>query len=110
MKNFMKTLTENKNVIEYIKNTWQKLCDTVLNVTILYDFIEEKRKLLKESAELNHIKWDYYGEDLPWNIDFRDLTFGRKGESFDFSVDVIKGYIGLRFGSLSNIINNKVKS
>ena len=110
MKNFMKILTENKDVIEYIKNTWEKLCDTVLNTTILFDFIEEKRKLLKESAELNHIKWDYYGEDLPWDIDFRDLTFGRKGESFDFSIDVIKGYIELRFDSLSNIINNKVKS
>ena len=108
-KNFMKILTENKNVIENIKKTWEKLCEAVLNENILYDFIEEKRKLLKESAELNHIKWDYYKEDLPWDIDFRDLTFGRKGENFDFSVDVIKGYIKLRFDSLSNLINSKVK-
>ena len=99
----------NRDVIEYIQNIWNNLCDTVLKESDLIDFIEEQRIYLKESAELNFLKWDNFVEEYDpygfnWNI--RDYLFGRKGENFEVSVNVIKYYIRKRFESLNTLINN----
>ena len=50
---FIKTLLANKNVIKYIKKTWENLCETVLTEEALLDFIEENSAKIKESVELN---------------------------------------------------------
>ena len=41
MREFVKALIGNKNVIEYIEKTWEKLRETVLNDKILIDFLVE---------------------------------------------------------------------
>ena len=65
---FIKTLLANKNVIKYIKKTWENLCETVLNEDVLLDFIEENSAKIKESAELNILKWDNTVTEnrMPW--------------------------------------------
>ena len=107
MVNFTRVLLKNKKVIQYIQKTWEKLCTTVLNENILIDFIEEREKYLKESGELNLLKWDNYvpekngkGNKVVWH--------GRKGENFDESVEVLKNHVKQRFDNLSNLINNAV--
>ena len=103
----VKTLLANREVIEYIYNTWVELCDTVLNETVLVDFLEEKRIYMKESSELNFLKWDNYVEEnrrgRGWGF-----GFGRKGEDFDTSVEVVKNYVSGRFGSLTNLLQKAV--
>jgi len=111
MKYLTTKLIRNKDVIEYIQNEWDYLCDTVLKESILIDFIEEQRIYLKESAEMNFLKWDNFVEEYdPYGFNWgtRDYLFGRKGENFETSVDVVKDYIRKRFGSLSNLINNAI--
>jgi len=68
----------------------------------LFDFIEELKRKIQESSELNFIKWDNFVPETPspWDIDF-----GRKGEDFETSVEVVKGYVKDRFISLTNLIN-----
>ena len=111
----MKDLTikfiRNKDIIEYIQNIWNNLCDTVLKESVLIDFIEEQKIYLKESAELNFLKWDNFMEEYdPYGFNWgtRDYLFGRKGENFKVSVGIIKDYIRKRFESLNNLINNAI--
>ena len=111
----MKELTikfiRNKDIIGYIQNLWNNLCDTVLKESALIDFIEEQRIYLKESAELNFLKWDNFVEEYDlygFNWGTRDYLFGRKGENFEISVNIIKDYIRKRFVSLNTLINNAI--
>lgn len=99
---FIKTLIGNRNVMEYIKQTWETLCNTVLNEKVLIDFLDEKSEYIKESAELTLAKWDHYNvenERRGWGG-----GFGRKGEDFTASVEVVKDYVKNRFISLTNLI------
>jgi hypothetical protein len=112
---FIKTLLANKNVIGYIKKTWENLCETVLTEDVLIDFIEENSALIKESAELNLFKWDntVTQNRNPWGGNGGrggGMGFGRKGEDFEASVEVIKEYVRNRFDSLSNLIDKAYSS
>ena len=91
--------------MEFIKKIWDKLCETALNEDILINYLEEEKTKIEESGELNFLKWDNFviEEEVPWHIDF-----GRKGESFDVSVEVVKNYVKERFISLTNLINNAI--
>ena len=104
-RDFLKTLIGNKIIMTYIKNTWEELYENTLNENVLIDILEEKRVYIKESAELNFLKWDNFesDKDSPWHIDF-----GRKGENFEVSVEVVKDYVRNRFKSLTNLINNAI--
>ena len=107
MRNFTKVLLENKEVIEYIQKTWEKLCNTVLNENILLDFIEEREQYLKESGELNLLKWDNHVPDKKGQYD-KVVWHGRKGENFKESIEVLKNHVNQRFDSLNNLIKNAV--
>jgi hypothetical protein len=108
---FVKALIGNKNVIGYIKKTWDNLCATVLTEKVLIDFIDEKSKYIKESAELDILKWDHYVASgngrQGWG---GGGMFGRKGENFEVSVEVVKDYVKNRFISLTNLINKAYTS
>ena len=104
---FVRHLIKNKYIIEFIKKTWEKLCDTVLNKKVLIDFLEEREEYLKESSDLNFLKWDNYFEEIS---NEESENFGRRGENFEESVQVLKDYINLRFDSLSKIIDKAVSS
>ena len=88
----------------YIKRTWENLCDTVINEKVLIDFLNEKSEYIKESAELNMLKWDNYVSEGKGGRQWGG-GFGRKDENFDTSVEVLKDYVKNRFISLTNLIN-----
>ena len=102
---FIKTLIGYKEVMGYIKKTWENLCDTVLTEKALIDFLNEKSEYIKESAELNLLKWDNYVAEGKGGRQWGGGGFGRKGEDFDVSVEVLKDYVKNRFISLTNLIN-----
>ena len=106
---FIKALIGNKNVMKYIKDTWDKLCDTVLNETILQDFIDEKSEYIEESVKLNILKWDNYVAEGNGKGG-RGGGFGRKGESFEDAIGVLKEYVKNRFISLTGLINKAYSS
>jgi hypothetical protein len=55
----------------------------VWNKTILLDFLEEREENLKESSELNFLKWDNNFEKIPWEgPNYESEDYGRKGENF----------------------------
>ena len=105
---FIKTLIGYKEVMEYIKKTWENLCDTVLNEKVLIDFLNESSENIKESAELSLLKWDNYVAEGKGGRQWGGGGFGgfgRKGENFEDSVEVLKDYVKNRFISLTNLIN-----
>ena len=118
---FIKTLLANKNVIKYIKKTWENLCETVLTEDALLDFIEENSAKIKESVELNILKWDNTVSEnrMPWGGNGGNwgrggngmgMGLGQKGEEYETSVEVVKEYVKNRFESLSNLINKAYSS
>jgi hypothetical protein len=68
---------------------------------------------LEESSELNFIKWDHFAQEKNsrggrgGNGGF---GFGRKGENFEVSVEVVKDYVINRFKSLTRLIDNAALS
>ena len=79
----------------------------------MIDFLDEKSEYIKESAELNLLKWDNYVESgkrkgRGWGGGFGG--FGRKGVNFEVSVEVVKDYVKNRFLSLTNLINTAYSS
>ena len=103
-KDFIIALIRNKNVIGNISQIWDKLCDNIINEKVLIDFIEERKQYIKESAELNFLRWDNDEEEIPWDIDF-----GGK-ESFEDSIEIVKDYVKNRFKSLTYLINKEISS
>ena len=99
---FVITLISNKNVIEYIKKTWDELRETVLEENVLLSFIEERTQYIEESAELNLLKWDNYVKEGRQGWGF---PLGRKGENFVESLEIVKVYVKDRLISLTNLIN-----
>ena len=86
-----------------------KICNTVLNENIPIDFIEEKRIKIKESSDLNYLKWDnIVKEKKQWGWDWGG--FGRNSEDFETAVERLKEYVRNRFISLNNLINNAALS
>ena len=106
---FIQKLIGYKEVMGYIKKTWEKLCDTVLSEKVLIDFLNEKSEYIKESAELNMLKWDNYVTEGKGGRQWGG-GFGRKGEDFDTSVEVLRDYVKNRFISLTNLINKAYSS
>ena len=108
---FVATLVGNKKVINYIIKTWKDLCNTVWNQTVLLDFLEEREEYLKESSELNFLKWDNNFEKIPWEgPNYESEDYGRKGENFEESVQVLKDYVKLRFESLGKLLDKAASS
>ena len=93
---FIISILEIKNIMSNINNTWTNLKENGLDSQTLKAFIEAKKDLLYESANLNNLRW--YGSKIG----------NGKKEYFDY-VDVVINYIEQRFDSLSKIINNYYK-
>ena len=106
MRQFVQTLIDNKEVAENVQKIWEKMRETGLDEKVLISFIDEEKKKLEESSELNFLKWDHYVENRGWG----DLGLVRKGEDFETSVKVVKEYVQNRFNSLTTLINNAVSS
>ncbi len=110
MREFVKTLIKNKNVIENIKKTWERLRETGLNENILLNFIEEEKMKLEESIELNFIKWDHFENNEKGRGHRGGFGFGRQGENFEESIEVLEDYVKNRFINLTRLIDDAVSS
>ena len=93
MRDFLIHILNCKNIIYNINQTWTELQQEGLNFEILNNFIEEKKELLIESANLNNLKW-------------YNTKIGEGKKDYLTFVDVVVDYIRLRFGSLSKLIND----
>ena len=113
MRQFVQALIDNKEVAKNVQKTWERMRETGLDEKVLLDFIEEEKKNLEESGELNILKWDNYVENRG-NGRGRGggfgLGLGKKGEEFETSVEILKEYVQNRFNSLSKLIDNAVSS
>ena len=105
MLNFTITLIGEKSIINYIKETWENLKKTTLNEDALINFIDQQQELIKESAELNFIKWDNYVKEKNSRKRGRSKI---NTKSFTADIDTLKDYIKKRFVSLTNIIDKAV--
>ena len=78
----------------------------------MIDFLDEKSENIKESAELDILKWDHYVASGNGNgrQGWGGGGLGRKGENFEVSVEVVKDYVKNRFISLTNLINKAYTS
>ena len=109
MKDFTQKLVGYKTVMGSIQKTWERLVSTNLNEKILTDFIDQLKEKIKESAELNYMKWDNIVKPKsPWGWDFGG--FGRNNENWDTAVNRVKDYVSKRFNSLTNLIKTAVSS
>ena len=104
---FIKAILGNKNAMEFIKKIWDRLCETTLNEDILINYLEEEKAKIEESSELNFLKWDNFVKEEEDSFHWH-MKFGREGENFDVSVEVVKNYVKERFISLTNLINNAI--
>ena len=105
MLNFTKILIGEKSIINYIRETWENLKKTTLNEDALINFIDQQQELIKESAELNFIKWDNYVKEKNSRKRGRSKI---NSKSFTADIDTLKDYIKKRFVSLTNIIDKAV--
>ena len=103
LRNFTEMLIKNKNIINYIKDTWEKLKNTSLNADVLIDFIEKEINHIKESAKLDTILWYDYKQ-----IRNPNYIHGRKEiykEDREIDLNGLKEYVKKRFDSLTKVIN-----
>ena len=76
----------------------------------MIDFIEEEKEKIKESGELNFLKWDNI-EKGQGRYDYLKFDYGRsQEENFEVSIEILKDYIKKRFITFTNLINNAVLS
>lgn len=71
------------------------------------NFLEEKKIYLKESVELNYLKWDNY---VPEKREWADSVYDERKEPYESSVEKLKEFLKKRFEVLSNLISNAVSS
>ena len=108
MRNFTEMLIGNKIIINYIKDTWEKLKNTTLNANVLIDFIEKENNYIKESVKLDLVIWNTYE---PIRNQFF-LHAGKKINNEDRENDLkaLKEYVTKRFDTLTTVINQAVSA
>ena len=108
MRNFTEMLIGNKIIINYIKDTWEKLKNTALNANVLIDFIEKENNYIKESVKLDLVIWNNYE---PIRNQFF-LHAGKKINNEDRENDLkaLKEYVTKRFDTLTTVINQAVSA
>ena len=74
-----------------IEKTWIELKAGLLTFENLEQFIEKQKVLLKESANLNSLKW--YGSKI-----------GEGEKDYFDSVNIVTNYVEKRFDTLINLI------
>ena len=106
MRNFTQMLIGNKIIINYIKDTWEKLKSTSLNADVLIDFIEKENNYIKESVNLNLVIWDTFRPVR--NSYFLHAGKDISNEDRENDLKTLKEYVTKRFDTLTTIINQAV--
>ena len=92
-RDFFINLLKTGNIMDNIEKTWMELRANGLDFDNLKIFIDSQKELLKESANLNSLKW--YGSKI-----------GEGEQDFSDSVDVVINYVEKRFDSLTKLIKD----
>ena len=92
-RDFFINLLKTKNIMNNIEKTWNELKANELNFENLKSFIEDKKEKLKESANLNSLKW--YGSEI-----------GKGEKDYFDNVDIVTNYVEKRFDTLTALIKN----
>jgi hypothetical protein len=103
MFNFTDMLIKNKTIINYIKDTWEKLKSTTFKESVLIDFIEQENNHIKESAILDLFLWDNLS--LVRNPHYRHSGELITLQSRENDLNELKEFVKKRFTSLTNVIN-----
>ena len=106
MRNFTEMLIRNKIIINYIKDTWEKLKSTTLNADVLIDFIEKEHNYIKESIKLDSVIW--YSYNLVINPFYFYGEKERYYEDRETDLKSLKEYVKKRFDTLTTVINQAV--
>jgi hypothetical protein len=106
MRNFTEMLIRNKIIINYIKDTWEKLKSTTLNADVLIDFIEKEHNYIKESIKLDSVIW--YAYNLVINPFYFYGEKERYYEDRETDLKSLKEYVKKRFDTLTTVINQAV--
>ena len=89
-RDFFHNLIKTKNVMKNIENTWIELRVGLFNFDNLNQFIEEHKEKLKDSDNLNFLKW--YGSKI-----------GKGEKDYFDSINIITNYAKKRFDTLTNL-------
>ena len=92
-KDFFINLIKTKDVMKNIEKTWIELRADWFIINNLNQFIEEQKEKLKESANLNSLKW-------------YESKIGEGEKDFFDSVNIVTQYIEKRFDKLTILIAN----
>ena len=90
-RDFFHNLIKTKDVMKNIEKTWIELRAGSFNFDNLNQFIEEQKEKLKDSANLNFLKW--YGSKI-----------GKGEKDYFDSVNVVTNYVKKRFDTLTYLI------
>ena len=87
-------ILKNETVFNLMKQIWKEITETNLNEANLNTFIDEQVELIKESKNLNFIRWDILNKQ----VSFNPKIYG----SYEEEVLYLKSFIKNRINWLSN--------
>jgi hypothetical protein len=87
-------ILKNETVFNLMKEIWKEITETKLNEDNLNTFIDEQVELIKESKDLNFIRWDILNKQ----VSFNPKIYG----SYKEEVLYLKSFIKNRINWLSN--------
>jgi hypothetical protein len=87
-------ILKNETVFNLMKQIWKEITETNLNEANLNTFIDEQVELIKESKDLNFIRWDILNKQ----VSFNPKIYG----SYKEEVLYLKSFIKNRINWLSN--------
>ena len=87
-------ILKNETVFNLMKQIWKEITETKLNEANLNTFIDEQVELIKESKNLNFIRWDILNKQ----VSFNPKIYG----SYKEEVLYLKSFIKNRINWLSN--------
>ena len=104
MDKFINLIIKNELIINKTKEVWKEITSDKINSNDLNQFIDEQVELIKESKNLNFMRWDILNK----KVSFNPKIYGSYEEEINYLKDFIKNRINL----LSNYIlstNKEVK-
>lgn len=87
-------ILKNETVFNLMKQIWKEITETKLNEANLNAFIDEQVELIKDSKDLNFIRWDILNKQ----VSFNPKIYG----SYEEEVSYLKEFIKNRINWLSN--------
>ena len=87
-------ILKNETIFNLMKQIWKEITETKLNEIYLNSFIDEQVELIKESKDLNFMRWDILNKQ----VSFNPKIYG----SYEEEIFYLKEFIKNRINWLSN--------